>query len=45
MNITYFPLDLGKPIMKSILMDVKGAAGIGKGCNNLGLATFSDLYL
>jgi hypothetical protein len=31
--------------MKSILMDVKGAAGIGKGCNNLGLATFSDLYL
>jgi hypothetical protein len=31
--------------MKSILLFVKGVVGIGKGCNNLGLTTFSNLYL
>jgi hypothetical protein len=44
-NITYFPSDLGRLVMKSMLMSVKGSVGIGNGCSNPGLATFSDLYL
>jgi len=43
-KMMFFPLELGKPSTKSILMSTKGAWGMGRGWSRLGVLTFSLLF-
>jgi hypothetical protein len=43
-KMTSLPSDLGSPFMKSMLMSMNGACGMGSGCSNPSVRVFSDLF-
>jgi len=42
--MTSLPSDLGSLFMKSMLISMKGACGMGSGCSNPGVRMFSVLF-
>ena len=43
-NITSLPSDLGNPLIKSILISINEALGMGSGYSNLGVHVFFNLF-